>query len=182
MSVSLETQPAVETDRRPAAAKWTIGVLTFLGVTALGGGIEMLAFYEGNEYLPPELIERTPFDTFIVPGLILGVVFGLGSLFVAWGMWRRPHLVWLRWIEKATDRHWAWAGAVLLGFGFTMWMVIEISMLGPPWDSENAGDVILTWVLYGIYGAVAALLLILPQLRSVRKYMAIGAREARSHR
>lgn len=63
MSVSLEAKPTVETARRPAAVKWTIGVLTFLGITVLGGGIEMLLFYEGNEYLPVDLIEPTPFDT-----------------------------------------------------------------------------------------------------------------------
>lgn len=171
MSVSLEEQPAVETSRRPAAVKWTIGVLTFLGVTALGGGIEMLLLYEGNEYLPIDMIQRTPFDTFIVPGLILGGVFGLGSLFVAWGMWRRPDIGRLRWVERMTDRHWAWAGAVLTGLGFTMWMVIEISMLGTPWDAENSSDATLAWILYGIYCTVAGALLILPQLRSVRKDM-----------
>ena len=174
MSVSLQTQSTVKTEGRPTAVNWTIGVLIFLGVTALGGGIEMLLFYEGNEYLPAELIERTPFDTFIVPGLVLGVVFGLGSLFVAWGVWRRSEIRLMRWIERLTDHHWAWAGAVLLGIGFTLWMVIEIQMLGPPWDAENSGDTVLTWVLYGIYGTVAIMLLIMPQLRPVREYMFEG--------
>lgn len=174
MSVSLEAKPTIETGRRPAAVKWTIGILTFLGITALGGGIEMLLFHEGNEFLPADLIERTPFDTFIVPGLILGGIFGLGSLFVAWGMWRRPDIGFLHWVERATDHHWAWAGAVLAGLGFTMWMVVEISMLGPPWDTESSGDAILTWALYGIYCTVALALLILPQLKSVRRHMSIA--------
>jgi hypothetical protein len=177
MSVSLEAKPTVETGRRPAAVRWTIGVLTFLGITALGGGIEMLLFYEGNEYLPADLIERTPFDTFIVPGLILGGIFGLGSLFVAWGIWRRPDFGLLHWLERLTDRHWAWAGAVLLGLGFTMWMVIEISMLGSPWDTANAGEAAMTWALYGIYVTVAVLLLVLPQLSRVREYMERSALE-----
>lgn len=171
MTVSAPTRPEVKTGPRPASVKWTIGILTFLGITALGGGIEMLLFYEGNEFLPAELIERTPFDTFIVPGLVLGIVFGLGSLFVAWGMWRRPDIGFLKWVEWLTDRHWAWAGAVLIGFGFTMWMVTEISMLGPPWDSESSGDAMLAWILYGIYGTTALALLVLPQLRPVRRYM-----------
>lgn len=171
MSLSLESKPTLETGRRPAAVKWTIGVLSFLGVTALGGGIEMLAFYRGNEYLPADMLERIPFDTFIVPGLILGGIFGLGSLFVAWGMWRRPDIGWLRWLERLTDRHWAWAGAVLTGFGFTMWMVIEISMLGTPWAQVEASGEAMAWILYAIYGTVAVLLLVLPQLRSVRWYM-----------
>jgi hypothetical protein len=76
-----------------------------------------------------------------------------------------------------TDRHWAWAGAVLLGLGFTMWMVIEISMLGSPWDTANAGEAAMTWVLYGIYVTVAVLLLILPQLSRVREYLDRSALE-----
>lgn len=172
MSVSLERRPVVETGRRSAAVKWNIGILTFLGITALGGGIEMLVFYEGNSYLPADMLDEIPFDTFIIPGLVLGVIFGLGSLFVAWGMWRRPDIGFLRWVEKLTDRRWAWAGAVLLGLGFTMWMVIEISMLGTPWAQAEASGEAMAWVLYGIYGTTALALLILPQLRSVRQYMA----------
>lgn len=171
MSVSLEAKPTVESGRRPPTVKWTIGVLTFLGVTALGGGTEMLLFYEGNEYLPADMLDSIPFDTFIVPGLVLGGIFGLGSLLVAWGMWRRPEIGWLRWLEKLTDRHWAWAGAVLLGLGFAMWMVIEISMLGTPWAQAEESGEMMAWILYGIYGSVAVSLLILPQLHPVRRYM-----------
>jgi hypothetical protein len=173
VTVSLEARPKLETGRTPASVKWTIGVLTFLGVTALGGGIEMIAFYRGNQYLPTDMLDRIPFDTFIVPGLVLGVIFGLGSLFVAWGMWRRPEIGWLGWIERLTDRHWAWAGAVLIGLGFTIWMVIEISMLGAPWAQAEESGEIMAWVLYGIYGAVALSLLVLPQVGPVRRYMGV---------
>ncbi len=175
MSLSLETRPAEATTRKPASVKWTIGTLMFLGLTALGGGIEMLAFYAGNQYLPVDMLERIPFDTFVVPGLVLGIGFGLGSLFVAWGMWRRPEIGVLGWLERLTERHWAWAGAVLIGLGFTMWMVIEISLLGAPWAPETAGDgEPITWLLYSVYGATALALLILPQLRPVRAYMRVA--------
>ncbi|MGD2059437.1 MAG: hypothetical protein PVF87_01095 [Acidimicrobiia bacterium] len=172
MTTSLQARPGSATERKPTSIKWTIGILIFLGVTALGGGIEMLVFYQGNEYLPVDMLERIPFDTYIVPGLVLGIGFGLGSLFVAWGMWRRPEIGWLGWLESLTERHWAWAGSVLIGLGFTMWMVIEVSLLGAPWAPENAGGgEPIAWVLYSVYGATALLLLILPQLRPVRSYM-----------
>lgn len=171
MTVSVQSQPTVETGRRPTSVKWTVGILTFLGITALGGGIEMLLFYEGNEYLPADMLERIPFETFIVPGLVLGIVFGVGSLFVAWGMWRRPDFAGLRWLERSTERHWSWAGVVLIGVGFTMWMITEISMLGTPWAQAEASGEMMAWILYGLYGATAISLLVLPQLKPVREYM-----------
>jgi hypothetical protein len=171
VSVSMQTRPTTEAGERPTSVKWTIWTLTFLGVTALGGGIEMLAFPQGNDYLPADMLEKIPFETFIVPGLILAGIFGLGSLFVAWGMWSRPEIGLLRWAERLTDRHWAWAGAIMLGLGFTMWMVIELSMLGAPWAQGDAGGEISAWILYGIYGTVTLALLVLPQLRPVRRYM-----------
>lgn len=171
MSVSLQTRRTAETGTRPPSVKWTIGILTFLGLTALGGGIEMVAFYQGNEYLPAGMLEDIPFDNFIVPGLILGGVFGLGSLFVAWGMWRRPEIGLLRWVGRLTDLHWAWAGAVLIGLGFTMWMVVEMSLPGAPWAQRGCrrGDIGLdpVWDLWNGGDSVVGH----AQLRSVRRHM-----------
>lgn len=63
-------------------------VLVFLGITAFAGGLEMLFFPHGNVYLPDDMLDRLPVDTFVLPGLILGGVIGLSSLVVAWGMLR----------------------------------------------------------------------------------------------
>lgn len=51
------------------------------------------------------MLERIPSDTFIVPGSVPGFVFGLVSLLVAWGMWRRQEIGWLARVKRRTDRH-----------------------------------------------------------------------------
>ena len=152
---------------RPRALKLAPAVLIFLGVTAMGGGTEMLLFPKGNQYLPRDFLDELPVDSFIFPGLMLLLVFGIGSLIVAWGMLTRRHLRLTRRLEERIGYHWSWIGAVAVGVGFTTWMVVEIALLGPPWEGTSS-DQTFAWVLYGIYLSVAAVLLLVPHTRSVR--------------
>lgn len=167
----LETRSGREV-RRPRSVTATLWILGFLGITALGGGIEMLLFPKGNDYLPASFLDEIPIvDTFIVPGLVLAAVFGLGSLFLTWGVARRSELPGFGWIERRTGRHWSWLGTVAIGICFTAWMVIEIALLSGPSDSETTGEVVTGLVLWGIYGLVAVALLVLPQLKSFKEYL-----------
>ena len=53
----------------------------FVGLTAIGGGIALASGLEANRF-PVELLKETPFNGYLVPGLILAVVVG-GSAAVA---------------------------------------------------------------------------------------------------
>lgn len=53
----------------------------FAELTAVGGGIALATGLEGDRF-PPEYLEGTPFDGYVVPGLILAGVVG-GSATVA---------------------------------------------------------------------------------------------------
>ena len=165
---------ARSTIRRPVAVTVLLAVLGFLGVTALGGGIEMVLFPNGNEYLPIDLIAGVPVvETFLVPGLVLGMVFGLGSLAAAVGIARQPPVAWLAKVEARTGRHWSWVLTVAIGVAFAAWMLSEWVWLGTPWAADaTPSERAITWVLYGIYDTVAIALLVLPQLASVRTHLA----------
>lgn len=165
---------AIDTRRRPLAVTVLVAVLGFLGVTALGGGIEMVLFAGGNDYLPLDMIDGVPVvDSFLLPGLVLGGVFGIGSLVGAYGVARRPVLARAAWLERRTGRHWSWTLTVALGVGFAAWMALEWAWLGTPWAADaTAAEQLTTWVLYGIYDTVALLLLVLPHVASVRAHLA----------
>jgi len=47
----------------------------FVAVTAVGGGLALALGLEGERF-SREILRRTPFDSFTVPGLILAVVVG----------------------------------------------------------------------------------------------------------
>lgn len=71
-------------------------LLFFLGITALGGAVGMILNPDGQGMsMPIEMLDHTPFDSFLIPAIILGIVNGIFSLVFAililkksrWGSW-----------------------------------------------------------------------------------------------
>jgi hypothetical protein len=156
--MAVTVTPAM-TGHRPAAVWTIVGVLVFLGVSAVAGGVAMVF---GIGAAPPhEWLDRVPLvDTWLVPGLVLGVGFGLGSLLAAYGMLRRPRWAWLRPVERLTRHHWSWIVTILLGLGQIAWIVIELTYI--PLSGLQA-----------LYGGVGVALVLLPVHPAVRGHLAV---------
>jgi hypothetical protein len=150
------------TGHRPARAAATIAVLVFLGISATAGGTAMML---GIGAAPPEdwLAEIPVIDSWVVPGLVLGIGFGLGSLVTAYGMLRRVRWAWLGFAERLTRHHWSWIATVLIGAGQLAWIAIEVIYL-----PELS-------VLQAVYGATGVALLVLPLHPTVRGYLAVSS-------
>lgn len=59
----------------------TIILLLITTISAIFGGGAMLIDPSGtNQGLPIETLKNTPFENFLIPGLVLFVIFGLGGL------------------------------------------------------------------------------------------------------
>lgn len=113
--------------RRSTASRILIGLLGFVGVTALGGGIEMLAFPLGNDFVPRAWLDHVPVvETWVLPGIVLGSVFGIGSLCAAVGLWRRRRQDPRNVVERATGRHWSWAASLVIGALLFAWIMLEV--------------------------------------------------------
>ena len=85
MATEMVPSPAA-TERLPLgiAGKITVAALVWLGVGALAGGIALMTRPDGsNMGFDTAILAGSPFPDFLVPGLILGGVFGVGSLVVA---------------------------------------------------------------------------------------------------
>ena len=66
------------------AGKTAVGLLVFLGIGALAGGIAPASKPDGSVMqFPLSLLDGSPFPDYFIPGLILGGMFGIGSLAVA---------------------------------------------------------------------------------------------------
>ena len=66
------------------AGKTAVGLLGFLGIGALAGGIALASKPDGSVMqFPLSLLDGSPFTDYFIPGLILGGLFGVGSLAVA---------------------------------------------------------------------------------------------------
>jgi hypothetical protein len=73
--------------RANSASRWLrillIAMLAFVGLGGVFGGIQMLADPHQPMGMTPQMISRTPFDTFTVPGLLLLTLLGLTPLALA---------------------------------------------------------------------------------------------------
>lgn len=142
---------------RPLSALIAIATLWFLGITAVGGS---LGFFLDLGMRDPRWLDQIPLVTnWAIPGLVLGIGFGLGSMLTAIGVARRPDLGWLEWLEDLTRHHWAWISTVVLGLGMMTWIGLQLVWIEPSF-------------LHAIYGIVGLLLVGVAATPSFRLYLA----------
>lgn len=65
-------------------------LLGFLGVSAMAGGLALLLDLDGTRPPISWLDEVPVVDSYLIPGLVLGVGFGVVSIVTTYGMIRRP--------------------------------------------------------------------------------------------
>ena len=97
--------------------KLAVGLLVVLGLGALAGGIALLAKPDGSVmHFDVAILEGSPFADFMIPGLILGGLFGVGSLVTAvLGIQRSRIAPFL---------------AFAIGAGQMVWIVVELAIIG----------------------------------------------------
>src|ERR1700690_3398401 len=115
-SVAAGTRPA--TLPRPAmtrTGRTLVVLLALLGVGAFAGGVALVSKPDGSVMkLPLSYLAGSPFSDFLIPGLILGGLFGVGSFVVAALCLRRvalsPYL------------------AFAIGCGQMIWITVELAI------------------------------------------------------
>lgn len=120
-------------------------LLAFNGIGAVYGGILLIADPEGWKLgIPTSVLKHSPFDDFLIPGIILFLVLGLGSLLSC-------ALVILN-----TRRYPFWV--ILMGFILSVWISIQMLMLR---------DIHLLQILYAIIGLSLMILGILERKQEI---------------
>lgn len=102
--------------RLGGAGRVSVAFLVLLGIGALAGGIALVARPDGSVmHFDVSLLAGSPFPDYLVPGLILGGLFGVGSLIVA--------ALGIR----------GWPGAPYLAFAIgcaqMIWIVVELAII-----------------------------------------------------
>jgi hypothetical protein len=118
-------------------AKSALVLEVLLSIGALGGGLVLMIAPRGEIMpLPLSALAGSPFDTYLVPGLILFGVLGFGPLVAA-------RLAWLRHPLAPT-------AALVVGVGLLIWVAVEVAIIGysnePPLQA-----------IYGILGVAIVL-------------------------
>jgi len=110
----------------------TIALHLFNGISALFGGGALLLAPDGSYLkMPTEMLKFSPFSNYTIPGLILFVVLGIGSLITSLVVIRR-----VRGYPFLT---------IFMGFAFAIWISVQILMLR---------QVHFLHILYGTIGII----------------------------
>lgn len=125
-----------------------LGILqVFIGLGAVGGGLALVLEPSGSSLgIPLEILDSSPFSTFLVPGIVLLIVNGFGSLVGAMASFKR---------------YWR-AGEIAMGLGLFLaaWIVFQVYWFaGFHWlHSLYLGigllELVLGWMLRGALRAL----------------------------
>lgn len=156
------TASRVVDHRRPIPVWVTAILLFFLGVTAVVGGVALVTGVIEAMSPPIEWLQPIPLiDSWVVPGLVLGIGFGVGSLVTGFGVMTRPGWPWVEWVEARTRHHWSWLATILVGVAHVLWIGLELVFL-----PELS-------ILQVVYGPLGLALVVLPLTASVSSYLRI---------
>jgi hypothetical protein len=140
-----------------------LGCLAFLGISAAFGGIVLVANPSGGLIgMPISLLRFSPFEDFLIPGLILGIVFGIGSFAAILALWFRPSWSLASALTHTTGEHWAWSVPLVIGLGQVIWIVTQMLMMRG------------VSVLHFLYGGLGVLIVFLTLEPSLRKFFSLG--------
>lgn len=160
--MSSTTARAADRASRPANL-WLLILLLFVqGVSATPAGLLLVLDPTGGRMsMPLSTLERSPFTDYLIPGLILFVVLGLGAFLVIAVLLVLPDWRWACRRNPFKELHWAWTASALFGIALMIWIVVQRLMVG--------GGTILQPLFFGIGLAILLLTLSAPVRRYLRR-------------
>jgi hypothetical protein len=152
--------------RRPFGVYVLMVLLVLLGISAIGGAVGLLADPSGKVIgIPLNWLEHSPFDSYLIPGIILLVVLGIYPIVVAFLLYCKPQWSAVQALERGAHQHWSWLAALTAGLATVIWVVVQFLMLG----ARHPLQIGLEIVIITLGMAIIALSL----FPSVRRYYAL---------
>ena len=137
-------------------------LLAFLGLSAIGGGGALIISPSGKLLggLPLSILERSPFNSFLIPGIILFVVLGLVPGLLVFALLKKPTSILAERINFFKDMHWSWLFSIYEAFALIIWILVEtIYVQGVGWLQT----------FYMFFAIPIIFVALLPQVRNLYK-------------
>jgi hypothetical protein len=136
-------------------------LLGFLGLGAIGGGGAMIISPTGEQLrMPLSMLEKSPFNSFFIPGIVLFSVLGLIPLLLTIALLKKPESKLAEQINLFKDMHWSWTYSIYIAFTLIIWLQIQMVFLQS-----------VHWLhtFYMFYAIAIIIIALLPQVRNFYK-------------
>jgi hypothetical protein len=120
----------VSKESRPWSIWFVAAIFAFLALMALPVGWMMVRSPHGDILgMSIDWIARTPFGSWLMPGLFLFTVIGLGSLCAIYALFVRPGWQWAQHLNPFRTLRWEWTFAAGMGLAAMVWIVVQVLTL-----------------------------------------------------
>jgi hypothetical protein len=107
-----------------------VALMAFLGIGAVGGGGVLIVSPSGGLIgMPLSMLNKSPFNTFLVPGIILFAVLGVVPLVLARALVKKPKFKFAESINLFPDMHWSWTFSIYTAFALVIWIQVQMTFL-----------------------------------------------------
>jgi hypothetical protein len=134
-------------------------LLGFLSLSAFYGGIALILSPDGNIFkMPVSILYNSPFNDFLIPGIVLLIVFGIIPALVIYAMIKRTVCPVLEKMNIMYDHHFSWTFTVYIGIAQIIWIDLQTFFI-------NAVDLI-----HLIYSGIGIAIVCIAFLPATRKH------------
>ena len=132
-----------------------------LSVSALAAGYSFITDPDGSGLgINLSYLNRTPFNSFFLPGLILLIFNGLFPLFIFIGLFFQPKWKFAGILNIYPEKHWSWTYSLYSGIILISWIAIQITMVE-------------YFILQPACIGIGLMILIITLLPSIQKYFSL---------
>jgi hypothetical protein len=119
-----------EKRRKSFACYLLIFLHIFLALGALFGGGVLIVSPDGSILsMPLSMLENSPFNNFLIPGMILFVGLGILPLITAIYLISEKPLKIAEKLSLYKGIHWSWNHSLYVGFILIIWITVELYMI-----------------------------------------------------
>jgi hypothetical protein len=105
-------------------------LLGILGLGAIGGGAVFIISPDGKLMgMPLSVLNRSPFSSFLFPGIILFLVLGVLPIWIIWALIKKPSCRFAEKVNFFTDMHWSWSFNIYVAFVLIIWIQLQMVFL-----------------------------------------------------
>ena len=134
-------------------------LLMLLGLGAVYGGGTLMISPSGELLgMPLSMLDPSPFNNFLIPGIILFTFLGIVPIGVTYALIKKPGCKFAELFNGYKDFYWAWTYTVYIGFALIIWIQIEMVFINSVHWSHT---------LYMLWALIIIFLALLPQVRSL---------------